>query len=189
VGFQAARTSSLTAATVIGLEDVGLYFKHALMAHPFRPRPPSLSSPHRQLLEVFTVGKVSFGTSYVAVKIRQSAADSGINPASMYHLSRYSGFSEADSHNSKSDAYHTCYVLAGLSSAQHKWHFNTPSTKEGNFTADILSSAYQWTSEPIIEKSQIFDDKDRVGTLHPVFVIPEGVAEETRAYFASKGGF
>jgi protein farnesyltransferase subunit beta len=52
-----------------------------------------------------------------------------------------------------------------------------------------LSSAYQWTSEAIAEESQIFDEADRVETLHPVFVIPEGVAETTRAYFASKGGF
>jgi protein farnesyltransferase subunit beta len=102
-------------------------------------------------------------------------------------LSTCFGFSGANSHISNSDAYHTCYVLAGLSSAQHKWHFNTAATKEE--TTGILSSAYQWTSEPIIEESQIYDEEDRVGTLHPVFVIPEGSAEETRAYFASKGGF
>ena len=94
---------------------------------------------------------------------------------------------EADSRNSNSDAYHTCYVLAGLSSAQHKWLFNTAATKES--TTGILTSAYQWTSEPIVEASQIYDEEDRVGTLHPVFVIPEGAAEATRAFFASKGGF
>lgn len=105
----------------------------------------------------------------------------------MYCISSFLGFSEANSRNSKSDAYHTCYVLSGLSSAQHKWHFNTPATKEA--TSGVLSSAYQWTSEPITGESQIYDELDRVGTLHPVFVIPEGVAEETRAYFASKGGF
>ena len=53
----------------------------------------------------------------------------------------------------------------------------------------MLTSAYQWTAEPIVEESQVYDEEDRVGTLHPVFVIPEGVAEETRAYFALKGGF
>jgi protein farnesyltransferase subunit beta len=52
-----------------------------------------------------------------------------------------------------------------------------------------MVSAYRWTSEPIIEDSQIFDEKDRVTPLHPIFVIPEGVAEKTRAYFSSKGGF
>lgn len=88
---------------------------------------------------------------------------------------------------SNSDSYHTCYVLAGLSSAQHKWHFNTPTAMTE--TSGALVSAYQWTAEPFIGDSQIYDEEDRVGTLHPVFVIPEGLAEETRAYFTSKGGF
>ncbi len=88
---------------------------------------------------------------------------------------------------SNPDSYHTCYVVAGLSSAQHKWHFNaTPSKAE---TSGILSAPYQWTCEPFVDTTQIYEEEDRVGTLHPVFVIPEGVAEQTRAYFASKGGF
>ena len=37
-------------------------------------------------------------------------------------------------------------------------------------------------------QAQIYDEKDRVKTVHPVFVVPEGVAEATRAYFATKGG-
>ena len=93
----------------------------------------------------------------------------------------------ANAKNSSSDSYHTCYVLAGLSSAQHKWHFNTAETKTemgGN-----LASPYQWTCEPFDGEVQIYNEEDRVGTLHPVFVIPEGAAEQTRAYFASKGGF
>lgn len=53
----------------------------------------------------------------------------------------------------------------------------------------MLVSPYQWTAEHYVETTQIYDEEDRVGTLHPVFVIPEGVAEETRAYFASKGTF
>jgi len=58
-----------------------------------------------------------------------------------------------------------------------------------NETIGVLVSPYQWTSEPFIDDSQIFDEADRVRTLHPVFVIPEGAAEEMRAHFASKGGF
>ena len=53
----------------------------------------------------------------------------------------------------------------------------------------VLVSPYQWTAEPVAEASQIYDEVDRVGTLHPIFVIPEGAAEEMRAYFTSKGGF
>jgi protein farnesyltransferase subunit beta len=89
--------------------------------------------------------------------------------------------------SSSSDSYHTCYVLAGLSSAQHKWHFNaTPTTNE---TLGNLSSPYQWTSEPFHDETKIYDEEDRVRTCHPVFVVPEGVAETTRSYFAAKGGF
>jgi protein farnesyltransferase subunit beta len=78
-------------------------------------------------------------------------------------------------------------VLAGLSSAQHKWHFTTATTEVDS--SGTLLSAYQWQSEPIIEETQVYDEEDRVGTLHPVFVIPEGIAEKTREYFESKGGF
>ena len=56
-------------------------------------------------------------------------------------------------------------------------------------TSGTLSSPYQWTSEIFVEESQIYDEEDRVRTLHPVFVISEGAAEEMRAYFSSKGGF
>jgi protein farnesyltransferase subunit beta len=52
--------------------------------------------------------------------------------------------------------------------------------------------AYQWTAEKFRSNSgeeEIFDEVDRVGTLHPIFVIPEGVAEETRNYFLAKGSF
>ncbi|EPE27026.1 Terpenoid cyclase/Protein prenyltransferase [Glarea lozoyensis ATCC 20868] len=96
------------------------------------------------------------------------------------------GLRDKPSHNS--DSYHTCYVLAGLSSAQHKWRFNAPA-RSSTERPETLSSAYQWTSEFLFDEEQIFDEEDRVLTLHPVFVIPEGIAEQTRAYFASKIGF
>lgn len=51
-----------------------------------------------------------------------------------------------------------------------------------------LSSPFQWTAEPLVG-DQVYDEEDRVGIMHPIFVIPEGAAEETRAYFASKGSF
>jgi protein farnesyltransferase subunit beta len=53
----------------------------------------------------------------------------------------------------------------------------------------ILTSPYRWTAEQFIEEGQVYNEEDRVRTLHPVFVIPDGAAEETREYFASKGGF
>jgi protein farnesyltransferase subunit beta len=95
------------------------------------------------------------------------------------------GGSILTSNPSSSDSYHTCYVLAGLTSAQNNWHFDASASESSGF----LSSAFQWTSEPIVEHSQIFDEEDRIGTLHPVFVIPQGTAEEMRAHFTSRGGF
>ena len=87
---------------------------------------------------------------------------------------------------SSSDSYHTCYVLAGLSSAQHKWHFSAVASET---VLTSLNSPYRWSSEKFVEKVQVYDESDRVNTLHPVFVIPEGVSEATSSYFASKGGF
>jgi hypothetical protein len=88
----------------------------------------------------------------------------------------------ADCH-SNSDAYHTCYVLAGLSSAQNNWHLD-PSMAP---VSGPLGSAYQWRAEAMVEADQIYDEGDRVGTVHPVFVVPEGVAERTRVYYESRG--
>ncbi|KAH8599639.1 terpenoid cyclases/protein prenyltransferase alpha-alpha toroid [Bisporella sp. PMI_857] len=77
---------------------------------------------------------------------------------------------------SKSDAYHTCYVLAGLSSAQHKWHFDTKISKMSSLGG--LISAYQWSAESVMKETQAYDEEDRVNTIHP-----------TREYFTLKGGF
>jgi protein farnesyltransferase subunit beta len=52
--------------------------------------------------------------------------------------------------------------------------------------------AYQWKAEKFqtrLGEEEIFDEVDRVGALHPVFVVPEGVAEETRTYFVARRGF
>ncbi|KAH8668065.1 terpenoid cyclases/protein prenyltransferase alpha-alpha toroid [Tricladium varicosporioides] len=95
------------------------------------------------------------------------------------------GLRDKPSHSS--DSYHTCYVLAGLSSAQHRWHFNaSESAVEGG---GPLNSAYQWTSEVFEEDLPVYEEEDRVETLHPVFVIPQSAAEKTRQYFSSKEEF
>jgi protein farnesyltransferase subunit beta len=55
-----------------------------------------------------------------------------------------------------------------------------------------LAYAYQWTVDkfqPVAGEEEVFDEIDRVGMLHPIFVVPEGVAEQTRDYFVAKGGF
>lgn len=82
-----------------------------------------------------------------------------------------------------SDAYHTCYVLSGLSSAQHKW------TLRGARPAGSTGGADEWEAMPYLEDEQIFNEDDRVGTTHPVYVIPQHKVEAAWEYYASKPGF
>ncbi|KAH6894121.1 terpenoid cyclases/protein prenyltransferase alpha-alpha toroid [Thelonectria olida] len=77
-----------------------------------------------------------------------------------------------------SDSYHTCYVLAGLSSAQHKWDLTTPRAEGAIVPED------SWTVTPYMEGEQIFDEEDRVCTMHPVYVIPQHKVDEIKSYFA-----
>ncbi|KAJ6442141.1 Terpenoid cylases/protein prenyltransferase alpha-alpha toroid [Purpureocillium lavendulum] len=82
-----------------------------------------------------------------------------------------------------SDAYHTCYVLSGLSSAQHQWRFVSARADAAVLDGDA------WAVSPHIKGEQIFDEEDRVCTTHPVFVIPQHKADACQKYFASKQGF
>lgn len=83
-----------------------------------------------------------------------------------------------------SDAYHTCYVLAGLSFAQHKWTL-------ASARADaLLMHGDAWTVAPFkSDEEQIFEENDRVATTHPVYVIPQRNVDDCQRYFASKIGF
>lgn len=65
-----------------------------------------------------------------------------------------------------------------MSSAQHKWDLVTP-RPEG----EILSKD-SWTVTPYMEGDQIFNEEDRVCTVHPVYVIPEHKVDEIQAYFS-----
>ncbi|CAO2655793.1 Nn.00g045960.m01.CDS01 [Neocucurbitaria sp. VM-36] len=67
-----------------------------------------------------------------------------------------------------SDAYHTCYNLAGLSAAQHRYAYDENVNKDlgtGN-----LGAAYHWKTEGLYEgKNEVWDDGDVVRAVHPVF--------------------
>lgn len=94
-----------------------------------------------------------------------------------------------DKPGANSDGYHSCYVLAGLGSAQTKWHFYSLKDLSSNDMssepqhAGQLMAGYQWAPEQIVEEGQVFDEVDRVEALDPVFVVPAGVAERTRKWF------
>lgn len=91
----------------------------------------------------------------------------------------------ANLHSSRPpDAYHTNYVLAGLSSAQHQYLYRPSST-----TQAPLMAAFGWTdAEPAPETGNdgTMDRRERLPRLHPVYVIPWGAAEKMRSYFDAK---
>lgn len=82
-----------------------------------------------------------------------------------------------------SDAYHTCYVLSGLSSAQNKWRLVASRADETLLGGDL------WEVLPHTKGEQIFDEDDRIGTIHPVYAIPQHRVDAIRSYFSSKEGF
>ena len=88
------------------------------------------------------------------------------------------------------DSYHSCYNLAGLSSAQNHYYYipteNTPSqdlTASFQWKAFKVSADLSSTDKPDVP---IFEEQDRVALIHPVFVVPWGAAERARAYFEAK---
>jgi protein farnesyltransferase subunit beta len=89
-------------------------------------------------------------------------------------------FAECGVHRRRSDAYHTCYVLSGLSAAQHVATADTPPAEQ---VANVT-----WTVLPHPD-DQIFDDDDLINPTDPVYAIPQSGREEMMAYFLSKPGF
>ncbi|RKF82890.1 Protein farnesyltransferase subunit beta [Golovinomyces cichoracearum] len=100
-------------------------------------------------------------------------------------LSKRGGLRDKPSH--RSDSYHTCYVLAGLSSAQNKWRFDVNSCSE--IINGFFTSAFSWTSEAYTSEKQIYDEADRLNTIHPIFAIPELAVHKIHTYFSSKRSF
>ncbi len=83
-----------------------------------------------------------------------------------------------------SDAYHTCYVLSGLSAAQHQWRLTI--SEENTAPRD---AAGVWTVFPYPEDTQIFGPQDRIQPTHPVYAIPLDKQLAARDYFLAKEGF
>ena len=90
------------------------------------------------------------------------------------------------------DAYHSCYVLAGLSSTQYYNYFTGDSDAAG--TIDSLDSALRWASSAICRgyesgHERLVDAGDDLAPLHPIFVIPWAAVEECCKHFNRKTGF
>lgn len=92
-----------------------------------------------------------------------------------------------------SDAYHTCYALAGLSSTQYCNIYTGTRDAEAGYPLD---SALRWASsgqtigadrDEVLE--ELVDAGDGVRALHPIYVIPWDDAERCLRWFSQKTGF
>jgi protein farnesyltransferase subunit beta len=101
-----------------------------------------------------------------------------------------------------SDAYHSCYVLSGLSAAQHQWELDepepapAPDSEPGAAAASAQATAAAaagseavWAVLPCLDGLQVFDNKDRVRPIHPVYAIPQACVREMKGYFEGVQGF
>ncbi|KAK7719349.1 CAAX farnesyltransferase (FTase) subunit beta [Diaporthe eres] len=102
-----------------------------------------------------------------------------------------------------SDGYHTCYVLAGLSSAQHKSELvdagvpgvDATECDAGSTGGTMLGVGGQpylntsWSVTPYLDEAQIFDEQDRLVPLHPLYALPVGCVADIKRYFDAKPGF
>ncbi|KAK5662003.1 hypothetical protein OQA88_10114 [Cercophora sp. LCS_1] len=87
-----------------------------------------------------------------------------------------------------SDAYHTCYVLSGLSAAQYQWELSVASREDE--TSPLSSAAdAAWTVLPHLDDMQVFEEQDLVRPIHPAFTIPQRSQQEMQSYFLAKEGF
>ncbi|KAI9688347.1 MAG: CAAX farnesyltransferase (FTase) subunit beta [Bathelium mastoideum] len=87
-----------------------------------------------------------------------------------------------DKPGTRTDAYHTCYSLAGLNAAQNHYYSSASAKAKG----EALSSAFDWKVDAAKQEDTVFDEDDRVRLIHPVYVLPWGTAEQTRAFFNGK---
>ncbi|KAF2690270.1 terpenoid cyclases/Protein prenyltransferase [Lentithecium fluviatile CBS 122367] len=92
-----------------------------------------------------------------------------------------------DKPGKRADAYHTCYNLAGLSAAQHKYVYEADVQTE--LGGGELDAPYYWKAEGLFEDERVWGSDDVVGEVHPIFVVPFKAVHECRSYFDSKEGF
>lgn len=92
-----------------------------------------------------------------------------------------------DKPGKKPDAYHSCYNLAGLSHAQHRY------TYEAKVQEDLgggdLDAPYYWKAQGDYDDEKVWGDTDIVNEVHPIFVIPFKAVHDCRRYFMEKEGF
>ena len=96
-----------------------------------------------------------------------------------------------DKPSTRPDGYHTNYSLAGLSAAQYQYFYSAEEKTE-RVEGEALVAGFGWKAcVPSDEQMQLwaFDREDLVEPVHPVFVLPFDVVENTRTKFEGKVGF
>lgn len=122
---------------------------------------------------VFSAARALPATSLLAAKVMMAV--SAISRESMYsHSSSGTALADRTRHV---DSYHTCYVLAGLSAAQHH-HYRTDSST----VSEGFSSAFSWKSSPSHAEDSVFSEGDGLAPLHPLYLIPHKDAEKMRRW-------
>jgi protein farnesyltransferase subunit beta len=94
-----------------------------------------------------------------------------------------------DKPSAKPDGYHTTYALAGMSAAMNHYHYDTEAPVRSE--SGRLMSGFNWSGEgPSKAKMRDLgvEESDRVGLVHPVYVMPFNVVERFSTKF-EKGGF
>jgi protein farnesyltransferase subunit beta len=105
-----------------------------------------------------------------------------------------------DKPSTRPDGYHTTYSLAGLSAAMNHYTCSphppsgttTAAGKQGNGEegGGRLEAAFRWKAERGSREEMAalgLEERDWVGFVHPVFVVPFGVVEGFRGKFEGRG--
>ncbi|KAK4219924.1 protein farnesyltransferase subunit beta [Rhypophila decipiens] len=99
-----------------------------------------------------------------------------------------------------SDSYHTNYVLAGLSAAQHFWTLSLPLEEPAvpvPPSPEPVANPPEWSVLPLYladgreaggddeatAATTLFNQSDRVRPVHPVYALPQEVVDTIRGYF------
>lgn len=53
----------------------------------------------------------------------------------------------------------------------------------------LVAAPESWFVSPYLDEVQVFDERDRIVPLHPVYAIPAECVADIKAYFDAKQGF
>ena len=91
------------------------------------------------------------------------------------------------------DAYHSCYTLAGLSSAQHYMQYTSSGSNINSQEASLTTQSWApyglAPAEDNGREGDVSDSEDRLTPIHPIYVIPFTAVERCNDWCAKRCGF